>query len=288
MHPLVTIAIPFYNNQETILSAVKSVFAQSYTNWELMLLNDGSTDNSINLVNQINDSRVRIINDTINRGLVFRLNQIPILAKGIYLARMDADDLMHPERIYKQVQLLLNNPEIDVVDSGTYTINELGNPVGKRGMDVIVNDPNLFIGKARLLHASILGKKEWFLKNPYDPQYVRAEDCELWCRTYNNSKFARIQEPLYIVREGKIKVSNYVIGIHTVRLILKRYRYLIENKQRWLFEYIKTYCKEFLYRGMGLLGIHDLLTERRNLKLNHREVVVLKNIINNIESVNLP
>lgn len=288
MQPLVTIAIPFYNNQDTILDSIKSVFLQTYPNWELLLLNDGSRDNSLSLVENIKDNRVKIISDDVNRGLVYRLNQIPKLASGIYLARMDADDLMHPDRISKQMEVLLADSDIDVVDTGTYSIDEIGNPIGMRGLDAIQDDPNRFVGKARLLHASIVGKKTWFLEHPYDANYVRAEDCELWCRTYKNSKFARVCEPLYIVREGKINVSNYIQGVRTVQKILLKYNYLMNKKHVWVKEFIKTYFKIGIYKSMGFFQLQHILTRRRNCLLTLAQKELLSKLIVQIQSYELP
>jgi glycosyltransferase involved in cell wall biosynthesis len=266
--PLISIAIPFYNNELTILDAVRSVFAQSYKNWELILLDDGSTDNSLAIVKMINDKRVRIVSDGINRGLVYRLNQVPSLVNGEYLARMDADDLMHPNRLKKQIDLLLSENDIDLVDTGTYSIDENGNPVGVRGLEPISSKPEEIIKKAMLLHASILGKKEWFESNPYNPEFVRAEDYELWCRTYTFSNFRRIREPLYIVREGRVNVKNYIQSMKTVNKIFNLYGPNVLNEKSLRTEIFKTHLKIFLYRIFGIFNIHHLLSKRRNQRLN--------------------
>jgi glycosyltransferase involved in cell wall biosynthesis len=164
---------------------------------------------------------VRIISDEKNKGLIFRLNQIASLAKGKYLARMDADDLMQPTRIEKQVEFLENNPDVDLVDTGAYSIYRNEVPKGKRGLNDINTDAKQVIKRAMLLHASVAGKTNWFINNPYNEEYVRAEDYELWCRTFKYSKFGRIKEPLYIVREGKINIKNYLKSSQTIRKIVK-------------------------------------------------------------------
>src|SRR4030066_138114 len=91
--PLVTVGIPFFNNQDTLPDAIRSIFAQSFQDWELLLLDDGSTDGSLQIAQSIDDPRVRVISDGCNRKLPARLNQIIDLARGQYIARMDADDL---------------------------------------------------------------------------------------------------------------------------------------------------------------------------------------------------
>ncbi|WP_237276356.1 glycosyltransferase family 2 protein [Tenacibaculum ovolyticum] len=286
--PLISIVIPFYNNETTLLDAIKSVFAQTYQNWELILLNDGSVDTSLKIAKSINDQKVRVVSDGINKGLVFRLNQAPTIAKGNYIARMDADDLMHPERISKQMDVFLSDDLVDLVDTGTYSISEKGEPEGKRGMGPIKYNPKEILGKAMLLHASVVGKKEWYLKNKYNANYVRGEDCELWIRTYKFSKFRRIKEPLYIVREGKINIANYIRAIKTIRKIIYTYGGDILSKNELKKEIIKTYFKAFIYRLFGMFNLQGSLTKRRNEELDLKEKNKLKGIIENIKSINLP
>lgn len=285
--PLITIAIPFYNNEATILDAVKSVFVQTYQNWELILLDDGSTDNSLAIVKGINDDRIVIVSDGINRGLVYRLNQIPSLANGKFLARMDADDLMHPNRLEKQVTLLLSDSSIDLVDTGTYSITEDDNPVGIRGLESISYQSDKVLKKAMLLHASIMGKTEWFKLNPYNPEYLRAEDYELWCRTFTFSNFKRIQEPLYIVREGRVNIKNYVQSIKTVKKIFNVYGPEILDKSELRKEVLKTHFKIGLYTIFGLLNMQHLLSKMRNQPLTAKQRLHLLQIIKQIKQINL-
>jgi glycosyltransferase involved in cell wall biosynthesis len=287
-NPLVSVAIPFYNNESTILDAVKSVFAQTYVNWELLLIDDGSTDNSLAIVKKIVDKRIKIVTDGVNRGLVFRLNQIPSLVNGQYLARMDADDLMHPDRLRKQMELLLSEPSIDLVDSGTYSIDENSNPIGIRGLEPINRQPKEILKKAMLLHASIIGKKEWFELHPYDPEFVRAEDYELWCRTYASSNFKRVREPLYIVREGRVNINNYLQSMKTVKKIFERYGPKVLDRIEFKKELLKICLKMFSYRLLGAFNMHHHLSKRRNQSLNKEQTEAVVQIIMQIKNINLP
>ena len=121
--PLVTVGLPMYNPGRFLDLAVRSVFAQTYDNWELIILDDGSTDGSLELARRIRDPRVNVFSDGKNRGLPYRLNQILDLASGQFIARMDADDLMHPERIERQGKHLLAYPEADAVTTGAILID---------------------------------------------------------------------------------------------------------------------------------------------------------------------
>ena len=123
---MVTIGLPFYNAEKYLALAIESVLQQTYTDWELLLLDDGSTDDSLSIAQSYaqKDSRIKVISDGKNKNLATRLNELPSLAQGLYLARMDADDIMHPARIERQLAVLKTHPEIDVLGTNAYIIND--------------------------------------------------------------------------------------------------------------------------------------------------------------------
>src|SRR5690242_8874277 len=129
----IAIGLPFLNAASTLMSAVRSIFAQSFEDWELILMDDGSSDGSLELARQIRDSRVRVVSGGGTIGLSRRLNEIAQLATCDRLARMDADDIMHPERLERQSAHLDANPEVDVLGSAAYVLDEDGCVAGIRG-----------------------------------------------------------------------------------------------------------------------------------------------------------
>lgn len=284
---LVTVGLPFYNNEKTLSLAIKSVLKQTFPYWQLILIDDGSTDDSFKIAKEFTkqDARIQLIHDGLNRGLVYRLNQITNLSKTRYIARMDGDDAMDPQRLEKQICFLMENPDVDVVDTAVYTMDEKNNPVGKRNYNDIDCHPASVVLHALLLHASIVGKTAWFTANPYDEKYLRAEDYELWCRTYANSNFARIKEPLYICREGKVNVNNYAVGSNTVRKIIKKYGRSILPIWRIKVEMGKSRAKVMLYKFFSIMNSQDYLSRKRNISLDEVERLKVKNIINSIEKV---
>ena len=287
MSPLVSIGLPFYNDRSTLELSIQSVFAQTYKNWELILVDDGSKDGSLNIAKKITDKRVRLISDGSNKGLIARLNQIALLAKGKYLARMDADDLMQPLRIEKQVIYLENNPGVDLVDTGAYSIYRDEEPKGKRGLQNINTNAKYVLTHAMLLHASVVGKTGWFLHNPYNKDYIRAEDYELWCRTFNYSKFGRIKEPLYIVREGKINVKSYLKSSETIRKIITHYWRGILSPNEFKKAIFILHAKENAYRFFSILNMHHLLVNTRNAHLTTQEKQEVSAIIAEIKNTNI-
>jgi len=286
--PLVTIGIPFYNNETTILDTVRSVFAQTYQNWELFLINDGSTDRSIEKVYRIKDRRVNIIDDGKHRGLVYRLNQITGLANGELIARMDGDDLMLPKRVEMQVKLIMSDRTIDVVDTAAYTMDEKSTPVGKRGLEPIGKEENAPLKRMLLLHGSILGRKDWFARHPYNPDYIRAEDYELLCRTYRHSRFERVPEYLYVIREGNVNIANYLKSKETLRKILRVYGRDNLAPLEYYKRIVDTHLKSLVYRLAGSMQLQGKLSARRNIPLSEEEKAFVAHMIEMIKAVELP
>lgn len=283
----ITIGLPFYNNEKTLHYALSSILNQSFSDWKLILINDGSTDRSHESIAEyiLNDPRVTYIHDKTNRGLVYRLNQIADLCDTAFLARMDADDMITSDRIEVQLRYLLDHPDVDLLDSALCSIDENNQVVGIRGMQPIHYSPVDIMLKSMLNHATIVGKTSWFKANRYDPAFVRAEDYELWCRTFSFSNFKRIEQPLYIVREGKVNVKNYVRTMQTCRKVLRLYgpQYLSVDQLRK--EIFKTYIKSFLYQTLGLFGLQDILSKKRNRSLPAHESQKMQLIVSKVTAV---
>ena len=122
---IISIGIPFYNAEKYLEDAIFSVLAQTYEFWELILIDDGSSDNSLVIANMYakKDSRIRVISDGMNKKLPYRLNQLIQESTGDFIARMDADDIMHPERLEKQLRFLETNKRYDLVSTGLVSID---------------------------------------------------------------------------------------------------------------------------------------------------------------------
>src|SRR6266481_9622650 len=120
--PDLTIGISFKNPGVFFGLALQSVFAQTFSNWELILIDDGSSDGSLELASSLRDPRVRVYSDSKGKSLNVRLNELVRLATGNFFVRMDADDAMHPERLQRQVEILEKNSRSTVVGSAAYSI----------------------------------------------------------------------------------------------------------------------------------------------------------------------
>lgn len=219
---LITIAIPFFNAEKYLKEAVQSVIDQTYRNWHLILMDDGSTDSSLQIAEELakNDSRITVYSDGLNKNLGQRLNEISSITKTQFLARMDADDIMHPTRIGKQIKTLLENPKIDVLGTNAYSIDENGKTIGIR---LNPQHRKELFPVDSFIHPSIMGKTKWFQKNPYDVKAVRIEDAELWLRTKAHSKFYCLAEPLLYYREiGNKYYTKYFKAFPSLLYLLKK------------------------------------------------------------------
>jgi glycosyltransferase involved in cell wall biosynthesis len=282
---LVTIAIPFLNGSLTIKGAIQSVFAQIHDEWELLLIDDGSTDDSLRIAKSVHDPRVRVISDGVKRGLVYRLNQATALAEGELLARMDADDLMHPERLARQVEYLKSHKDVDLVGTGMYIIDADNNAVGIHPIPA----SRLHLKGLGYLHPTVTGRTAWFHANPYDPAYPRAEDLELWCRTQSQTMGHNLGAALYFYREvGCFSLRNYRESCRTERRILRRYG-PGERGRWWTLSRVATsYGKELTYECFGRLGAEDVLIRRRGCPLTDGDRRIASQIIEAIMQTPVP
>lgn len=256
---LVTIAIPFFNAERYLNETIQSVFNQTYSNWKLLLIDDGSKDTSLAIAKKYeSDPRVTVYSDGLNRNLGYRLNQIPDLVDTKYLVRMDADDLMLPTRIEKQFNTMQLYPEIDVLGTNAYSIDENNDIVGIR-----LN----FMGDEKLakvtgfIHPTIMAKTEWFKNNSYDVSAIRLEDTELWFRTAGKYNFQILTEPLLFYREyGGNYYKKYRISYHTMSYLVKKHKYA----PSWVKFLLKYYLSGLVYLLFNIVGKEEYLIRRRN------------------------
>lgn len=282
----ITIAISFYNADHYLLDSIKSVFAQTYQNWELILIDDGSTDRSLEIANSIKDSRVRVISDGKNKKLAGRLNEVTELAKYDFIARMDADDLMVPNRLEIQMKVLENNPEFDIVTSGVYSaLNDL-TIIGKRGTDYKgVSFEEIISRKKGVTHAAVLARKSWYKRNKYNENLKIAQDLELWTRSSvnNDLKVISLKEPLYIYREeGNVTFKKLLAAYIIERGLIKHYKGLL-NKL-----YLKSLIKSLAINGLKIFQLQRDFQKKRNHGLDTKELHDVSKIIAGIRATKIP
>lgn len=290
--PIVTIGIPFLNPGNLILDTVQSVFAQTFTDWELILVDDGSNDGSVKMVQQIKDPRVTVVVDGKHMGLPYRLNQIINMAKGEFIARMDADDMMHPTRIEKQVNLLKENVSCDMVATPVIVLNDERVPCYLLGSNFEKEKIILDIFKNGLIvHPTILVRKEWYKNNKYSLDFPRAEDRELFIRTFNKMKICFINEPLhfyYWPLKGLIK--KVLRGYSSERKITLKYGPQKLGKKVTYMLLLRSFLKSFVVTCFSIMRRDDFLVRlsRSYMKLSMEEIDVAEKIINEVRTIKIP
>lgn len=211
--PLVSVVMPFHNGGDKLRHALRSLLWQSYGSWELILVNDGSTDGSESVVDDFKDSRIRLVGDTAHRGLPVRLNQGVSLAKGEYIARMDADDVAFPERFSKQVAYLQQHPEVDLLAASSVMLDVNDNAIGllaagRSHGDICRHPWHGF----PMPHPTWMGRVGWFRKNPYNEDASKAQDQTLLYSTYRTSTFAGLPDVLLGYRYARLSARKTLLG----------------------------------------------------------------------------
>lgn len=286
---MISVGIPFFNAGDTLFEAIRSVFAQTVEDWELILFDDGSTDGSAAIARGIADSRVRVCGWEQNQGLPSCLNEIAALARGEYLARMDADDVMHPLRLERQVRFLEANPGVDLVGSAAYIIDGAGKPVGMRGEVAPPASVGKLLRKNLILHPAILGRTRWFRENPYDPDYLRSEDHELWCRTSGRTAFGHIAEPLLLVRNAaQGAVRKYAESCRSDRRIFWKYGPEAVGWVPTAALIAGAWLKPAVYGLAARLGWEAWVLRRRNDPISERQVEEAEEVLRSLAETRVP
>ncbi len=195
---MISVIMPTYNDEKYICEAIDSILNQTYTNFEFIIINDGSTDKTEEIILSYDDSRIVYVKNEENLQIVKTLNKGIDLAKGKYIARMDADDISVSERFEKQLLFMKKNPEIDICGTWMQILDQA---------DSIWKYPKYHEEiKAQLLfntpvaHATSMMKRSFFDNLSYSVFSDKAEDYHLWSEAINSKKFENITEVLYLYR----------------------------------------------------------------------------------------
>lgn len=211
MKPTVSIAMPVFNCETTVGAAIRSIQAQTFQNWELIVIDDGSSDNTMAVAQMFDDPRIRLVNGGKNLGLPARLNEAALLSRGKYFARMDGDDLSYPTRLERQLTYLQRNPEVDLLGGAVSIFDGKGRLIGIRAARLTHDEIcGTWWRHHSLAHVTWMGAIEWFQKNPYCPDALTTQDRELLMRTQNRSRFAAIPNILVAVREPNISLKKII------------------------------------------------------------------------------
>lgn len=229
--PKVTVLMSVYNGEKYLREAIDSILGQTFKDFEFLIIDDGSTDDSAEIIRSYTDSRIRLIQNEENIGLTRSLNKGLKLAKGQYIARMDADDISLLCRLETQGRFLDEHPRVGLVSSSYIKINVAGEEIGFQKVST-ENDEikELFLkGLNQFCHPSSMFRKECIKKvGTYREFFKYAQDYDLWRRIAEEYSVANIGEPLLRWRISHNSISStaetYQFAFHHMGIILAEQR----------------------------------------------------------------
>lgn len=206
--PAISVLMPVFNGVSYLSEAIESVLNQTFTNFELIIIDDCSTDTSVELIKKYTDSRIQLIEKPVNTGLIASLNMALKLAKGEYIARMDADDVCLPHRFATQYNYLQTYTNVLVLGSN-YSIIDAPNI--KPNVPITANEVKLFaLTNSPVAHPSVMMRATIFSKYQlsYDATQLHAEDYDLWTRILEIGTIENLPEVLLNYRIHNLQVSQ--------------------------------------------------------------------------------
>lgn len=232
MHPKVTVMMTVYNGEKYIGDTIESILNQTYSDFEYLIVNNGSTDKTVDIINSYNDSRIRLLHNKSMLNLAESRNVCFKEARGEYLAWIDADDISLPERFEKQVEVMEKYPEVGLCSTNLECIDEEGTVLGDVGWYQKSTVPlewkliweNQIAQPTVMLRKSILEQYKFQYRTAFPP----AEDYDLWCRMALVTRIYRIYDILLHYR-----IHNNSTGTKNSG---KSYRMSLEASTEYTFE----------------------------------------------------
>lgn len=236
--PLVTVLMPVYNGERYLREAIDSILKQTYTAFEFLIINDGSTDRSVNIIQSYSDPRIRLVHNEGNLKLITTLNKGLELAQGKYVARMDCDDISLPERIKEQVEFMEKNENIGICGTWVKTLVS--------GLRLNVRYPTepeeikaQMLFRIAIAHPTVMMRASFVkqYKLRYSSTYLHAEDYELWNRCSLLFPLANVPKVLlkYRIHRDGISKKQRDIQNKTVKQIYR------DNFERLGIDYKEEY-----------------------------------------------
>ena len=229
---MITVIIPAYNSASLIKEAIDSILQQSYRDIELIIINDGSTDNTESIIRSFKDGRIKLVNNGSNQGIVYSLNKAVALAQGQYIARMDADDVSNIDRLSTQLDYLKSN-NLDICGSWVRAFGSREKII--KYPETIVDVGFFTIFGSPMAHPTVFGLAHIFKKYKY--RNVPAEDYDLWARMLMDG-----------VNIGNVPKSLLEYRVHDEQLTTDLTD-IIESSIVITKRYIQTYIKNESFRG---------------------------------------
>lgn len=291
-NPLISVILPAYNSDKFIKVAISSILNQTFTDFEFIIINDGSTDNTLQIINNFNDDRIVLINKQQNQGLIFSLNEGIKQAKGKYIARMDSDDESLPNRFSLQVDFFNDNPDIDVL--GSYMLVIINNkehlskyPINSQQcLDELLTGPCFS-------HPTVMFKKSILNNIIYNRNYIFAEDYKLWTDlAKQGAKFANLPIALlnYNRHNTTVEYQNMKEQQSMAYLIRKEYiEFYLGSKLSDIYHQELSFLSGSMQNKIQLKSLNNFYTaidKKNRNKANSMWLIFQKAMRNNIHLIN--
>jgi glycosyltransferase involved in cell wall biosynthesis len=208
--PKLSIVMPVYNRESYIQSAIDSILNQTFTDFEFIIINDGSQDNTVKLIETYDDSRIKLFHNDRNRGIVYSRNHGLQKVTGHYVGMFDSDDIALPEKFEKQVSFLDQNPEYAMVGAWVKWIDAEGKLTGKKWKLPASSPtiPAIMVFRNYFVQSTVVIRRQAIPEGGYSEGYDIAEDSKMWFDVSLKHKVANMQEYLLHYRMHDDNISN--------------------------------------------------------------------------------
>lgn len=211
--PAISIILPAYNAEKYIGQTISSLLNQTFTDFELLVIDDGSTDNTVSIIKNFTDSRIVLIQNEQNLGLVKTLNKAALLSKGKYIARMDADDIALPQRLQLQTEFLETHTTVAATAGWVNFIDDNNNPAGIWDLDRQTNTAaqikKALVKENCIAHPTVTIRTEVLQQYLYNEKQQHIEDYDLWLRlAANGLLIEKVQQPILQYRVHAASVTG--------------------------------------------------------------------------------
>lgn len=224
--PILTVFTPTYNLEPYIEETINSILNQTQTDFEYLIVDDGSSDRTVEIIKSIKDSRIRLIQNSSNKGISYNRNIAIEEAKGKYLAMIDGDDLALPKRFKKQIDFLENNREYGIIGTGVININSLGQELNQEIVYNIPDDqiPSRMLFNNYIATSSVMLRTEIIGSIRFKKDFLVGEDYEVWLQIIRKCKIGHIREPLtkYRIHDNSISIKKKQLMFDTELTLMKQ------------------------------------------------------------------
>jgi glycosyltransferase involved in cell wall biosynthesis len=253
----VSVIMPVFNSDKYLRESIDSTIHQTFSNFELIIINDGSEDDSEKIIKSFADARIRYIKHPENKGLIYTRNEALRLSNGQYIAFLDSDDIAIPQRIERQVAFLESNPDFGMVGSWVKTIDENGivinNCIKHTAKPEVI--PVILLFKNYFTTSSVMVRKSCLPDAPFDQDFPIAEDYNLWIKIAERSKVWNLQEVLTCYRLHNENIHKQLYQKMRELDMLQLTRQLSKFKINFAEEEYQIF---FLIGKLDYLEEHDL------------------------------